>query len=478
MALPGSVVEIIDAAPPASATTDTGTAFVIGMADRGPLTGQLTASDVFHSLSEWEAIHGSRQSYNSPEYDAIEAFFSEGGSSLYFARYAGATPVKASITLPASGSQGTFYAASEGAWANGGTITIASGVVTIAVGGVTEVSDTLSTVSDLVDFVADSEVVTYTPSVSVGTALSDSAARTLAGGTDDRATASTTHHEGALDRFGSDLGPGSVLAPGLTTGDAHTALATHARDNNRFAYCDAPDSATVATVAAAATAVRSLGSELARHTQVLDPWLTMIGTTAGTTRTVPPSGVQAGMAARTDAAGNPNRATAGRNGISRVALDVKYARSDTDRETLADAGVTVIRNMGGFVQTYDDVTPVNPTTDPEWLGAASNRMVMRIIADAYSIADGHMFGSVSGPADLAAFNGDLKGMLAGWFNLGALYSPDGSAAGAFRVETGSAVNTPTTLAARQLRAALALKLSPNARQVVVQITNTPLQSTL
>ena len=125
---------------------------------------------------------------------------------------------------------------------------------------------------------------------------------------------------------------------------------------------------------------------------------------------------------------------------------------------------------------YDDITAVDPTSSPEWLGAAGNRMVMRIVADAERIARAHMFAQVSGSVSLGAFQGDLKAMLAGWYTLGALY---GDTPGqAFRADTGDPVNTDATLQARQLRAALTLKLSPNARQVTVSITNLPLTAAI
>lgn len=479
MTLPGSVVEVVDAAPPASTLIDTGTAFVVGLAERGALTGQITADDAVHSLGQWVAAYGGRQTFNGLEYDSVEAFFTEGGTRLFFSRFAGPSAVKASRAVPTSSSKFTATAVNEGAWGNDITVAVASGVITVTEDGVVkETSPALASIVDAQAWAAaESNLITITP-LTTG-ALADSAALALQNGADDRTNATDTQRTAALARLGRDLGPGAVLMPGDTRSAAHTLLATHARDNNRFAYGDAPDSATAATVAAAGTAARTLGTALARHIQILEPWLTAPALTAGgATRTIPPSGVQAGLAARNDAAGNPNRAAAGRNGISRFALGVKYARTDTERETLADAGVSVIRSKGGAVQPYDDITPVDPTSDPEWLGAAANRMVMRIIADSYDIADAHMFGSVGGPVDLAAFGGDLTGMLLGWFNIHALYSADDTPAGAFRVETGPAVNTPETLAARQLRAALALKISPNARQVVIQITNTPLTATV
>lgn len=482
MTLPGSTVEIIDVAPPAASLTDTGTAFVAGLSDRGAVDGQLTVSDAVYSLAEFEAAYGERQDYNGPEYDSVEAFFSEGGARLFFSRYVGPTPVNSEADVPVASSQFTATAKFPGDYGDAITVAVASDVITVtdATSGVTEVSPTLDDITAAAAWAtASSSLIDITPIASGSATLTDTVAVQLADGDDDRSSATDSERQTALDRFGGNLGPGSVLMPGDTRDDAHEMLANHAADHNRFAYGDATDSVTAATVAADGTAMRTLGYELARHIQILEPWLIAPGLTAGSTRTIPPSGVQAGMAARTDSSGNPNLATAGvPRGQSRFALDVKYERSDTDRQTLADAGVTVLRNIQDSVVTYDDITTVDPALQPEWLGASGNRLVMRIIADALAIANAHLFGQISGPVDLAAFNSDLTGMLLGWFNNRSLYSPDGTPGGAFRVETGSSVNTPTTLQARQLKAALSLKISPNARQVKITITNTPITGQL
>ncbi|MEJ7824910.1 MAG: hypothetical protein WKF48_05750 [Solirubrobacteraceae bacterium] len=475
--LPGPIVEIVDGAPAAATLTDTGTRFTAGLAHKGATTGQLTAADAVHSLAEWITKYGARQVYNGPEYDSADAFFSEGGTRMYFSRIAGPAAVRASAAVPAASSKFTATAKGPGTYANGYTVAVASGVVTVrdAGGVILEVSPALADTAAAQTWASETgQHIDITP-LAAG-ALTDSVAVTLAAGADDRTNITDIQRQAALDRLGKDLGPGNVDLAGDSRSAAHTMLAQHALDRNRFAYADAPDTATAATVIAAGLAIRALGRDRARHIQLLDNWLVAGGTTAGTTRTVPPSGVQAGMAARSDARGNPNRAVAGRNGYSGFAIALKHPRTDADRGLLADAGVTVYTTEGSRVQCYDDLTPVDPVLEPEWLGAAANRFVMRVVADALEIANAHMFGSVSGPVDLVAFNGDLKGMLADWYALGALY---GATPGeAYRVETGPAINTPATLQARQLRAALALKISPNARQVVINITNTPLTAAL
>jgi hypothetical protein len=384
--------------------------------------------------------------------------------------------LKASGPVPAVATKFTATAKSVGAWANNLTVGVAAGVITVYENGVAvETSPVQADVTAAQAWSAFSRYIDITP---VGTgALTDTAPVALSGGADDRVNVTDTQRQAALDRFGRELGPGQVSMPGDARTQAYTMLATHARDRNRFAELDAPDTASVSAITPSASAVRVLGRELARHCRMSAPWLTCPGTTAGTVRTIPPSAVMSGMSARVDAAGNPNAAVAGNpRGVSRFALAPKYAFSDTDRSTLADAGVVVILARDNAVQAYDDVTLVDPNTDPEWLGAGANRLVMAIIAESLQIASAHMFNQVSGPVDLVAFGGDLSGALARRWQNRALYgaTPDE----AFRVETGAAVNTPATIQARQLKAALALKISPNARQVTVQITNTPLQRAL
>jgi hypothetical protein len=476
--LPGPDVLIVDAAPPATVLTDTGTLFMAGLSDRGLTTGQVAVDDVVHSLSEWVDKYGALQAYNGNEYATAEAFFAEGGARLYFSRQAGPAAAKATANVPVASSKFTATAKAVGAYGNAIDVAVTGGnVVTVRQNAVVvETSPVLADTAAAQAWARDtSDFIDITP-LTTG-ALANSAAVALAGGADDRTNITDTQRQTAIDRFGKDLGPGQVCMPGDTRTAAHQMLAQHALDKNRFAYGDAPDSSSASTVAAAGAAIRALGKDLARHIQILDPWLIAPGTTAATTRTIPPCGVQAGMAARVDAGGNPNRAVAGRNGISRFASAAKYTRTDDERETLADAGVTVYLSIGGLLQAYDDVTPVDPATDPEWLGAAGNRFVMRVIADALEIARAHMFAQEDGAGvEFSDFNGDLKGMLARWYSDRALYGA--TAAEAFRVETGPSVNTPQTIAARQLKAAIALKISPNARQVVVQITNTPLTEVL
>ena len=63
-------------------------------------------------------------------------------------------------------------------------------------------------------------------------------------------------------------------------------------------------------------------------------------------------------------------------------------------------------------------------------------------------------------------------MLHRFYLLGALYGVD--ADDAFRVETGAAVNTPETLSNGELHAVLAVRMSPAAERVFIEISKSPI----
>jgi hypothetical protein len=482
MPAPDVTINIIDAPTPPAPASATGTAFIVGLSDRGSAgtTAVLKPTDVITSKGDFDARYGTRQTYNGPEYDAMEAFFAEGGSRLFWSRKVGPAAVKASAAIPAAGTKFTAVAKGPGASYNVVTVAVASGVITVKDGAtIVEVSPALAdVVSAQAWATASSQYIDITP---VGSgALSDSPAVALASGNDDRVNVTDVQIQAALDRFARDLGPGQVALPGDGRQLAYTMIATHARDKNRMAVADAPDTPTYTNVTALAASTRALGRELARHIVLLDPWLYAPGSGTSTQRTVPPSGVFMGRAAVNDAApgSTPNRAIAGPRATSNFATSVKYSRTDAERSALADAGVTVVRQFGTATMPYDDVTPVDGTVDPEWVGAGANRFIMFVVANLEAIGRSHLFEPVAGSGSLAGFNGDIGSFLTQYVDSsqGPLYGD--TPADAFRVETGPSVNTPVTIAGRQLKAAVSMKIAPNARFVIIALTNTGIAEVL
>ena len=233
------------------------------------------------------------------------------------------------------------------------------------------------------------------------------AAMALTGGDSDAAALSDARYLESLDEFDADLGPGQVIIPGQTSATTHQNLMAHADERNRIALLDAPDSGTVATLAAASVAVS--GSDGDRRSAMFAPWVRVASVAPGTTRLIPPSVVAAGLMARSDAENSANVAAAGANGISRTALDLSQREfSDSQREVLNEAGVNIFRVLNGTIRLYGYRTKANPISDTIWLQLTGARMIMEIQAEADNISEQYVFAELDGRGhEISAYGGDL-----------------------------------------------------------------------
>jgi hypothetical protein len=277
----------------------------------------------------------------------------------------------------------------------------------------------------------------------------------------------------ALALFTRDLGPGQVAAPGLTVAAGHLAVATHARDFNRIALLDAPDSAVVANVTAAAT-IAGITSEAERYAAMFAPWVIMPAG-GGVDRTVPPSGLAAALMSYNDGQGvSPNKPSAGVLGELAFATNTSQpalGAVEADRTTLNVNGVNLLRPMYDGVRVYGYRTLSDPTADPQWINLGNARLFMAIQAQGDAIAERFVFRQLDGQRKtVTEYGGALTGMLLPYWEQGSLYGA--TAAEAFRVDVGPNVNTDATLADGQLRAVLILKASPFAEEVVLELVKT------
>ena len=277
----------------------------------------------------------------------------------------------------------------------------------------------------------------------------------------------------ALAAFTKDLGPGQVSAPGRTAGAQHLLLANHARDNNRIAILDAPNTAVVATLTAAAT-IAGITAEAERYASLFAPFITVPGLTPGTTRTIAPSAIVAGIMARNDAEGvSQNQPSAGVLGESIQASGVAQAFADADRTTLNVNGVNLLRLIYGGVRVYGYRTLSDPSnaTESNWLNLSNARLFMKIQAELDEVAERFVFREIDGRGlTINEYGGELTGVLLPYWQRGSLYglTPEE----AFRVDVGPTVNTETTIANGELRANVALRTSPFAEEVVLEIVKT------
>lgn len=469
MSLPGVSVTIADEAAPSFQEFDTGAAFVVGVADRGPTA----APAAIRSLAGYVAKFGPR-SGGSVLYDWVDVFFREGGALLYVLRLVGDDADTSAVNISHSGSGDpvalSAEASSPGAWGDDLAVIVAAGTapgsftLTVTLSG-----DTVESSPDLADTdeaVAWAEGSSYIALTKEGADDPTNGTYNLTGGDDDLSSLADDDYVDALAKLTSDFGPGQVAVPGKTSDAVHIGLLEHAEAHNRVALLDLEDASSASTLAADVNAVRTTAG--ARFAAAFAPHAVVPGVAAGTTRTVGYSAVQAGLIARLDGqTGNPNQAAAGDNGRSRYAIALSQpAWTDDDRETLNDAGVNVARVIHGEVRTYGYRTIVNPVTDPRWVEFSGSREVMSILSRAAQIAESYEFAQLDGRGHtVASFQGELIAICAEDYAKDALFGSTPEEA--YSVDVSG--NTDETAAERRLVATFLLRTSPFAERVEITL---------
>lgn len=486
MTLPGSTVISRDTPIPRSAPTDTGVWFIAGLAERGPSNQPLLIT----SMTQFRAEYGERVSYGIL-YDALDVYFREGGSKAIISRVVGPAAVKATVPImDQSGSVNpgdvalTATAKDAGDWYNSVSLVITQPggvgaalpfVITVshATLGTLEVSPQLTSRADAVAWAA---TLSAHVDLALGTSNENPRAGTyaLVSGADDRASITDAHWQVALDLFSKDLGPGQVSFPGRTTAAAWTALLNHAAVNGRDAILDAVDTNTVATLVSAVAAARVANPTNVKYGAVFGPWAIAPGVAPGTTRTVPYSAVQAGLIARSDGAGNTaNTPAAGANGEARYITGLTQpAFTDAQREQLNDAGFNVARFVYGAIRTYGYRSLVSPTGDTTWLQFSHVRLEMQIKAIVYELLEEFNFDEIDGQkTKFGELNGAIAGALLPLWQKRGMYGE--TASEAYSVDTGEQVNTPASIAAGELHAEIACRMSPFAERTIVGVSKVP-----
>jgi hypothetical protein len=479
---PGTDVIIMDGAAPGGAVLNTGQAFLVGSSGRGPTDRAVRIT----SPNRYEAVYGDR-SGGSLLADAVSAYFNEGGAVAYISRAAAADAVAATASFGSL----TVDAASPGAWGDGVAVT-AEAPTTLAerlrapraagdpivlvvsyegtnverspvVGSAAECVAWAAEFSDLVRFTVGADNLVPAAGVTAD----------LTGGANGTAI-TDTQVAAALARFGAGLGPGQVLAPGLTSDAVHDALLAHGDSFTRCPLLDLPDSGDPTVLAASKLAVE--GTDGARFSASWAPWLTYPGP-AGAEVTVPYSAVQAALIAAADrATGNPNQPAAGVNGVARYATGLSQEFTDEQREALNGEGVNLAKVIYGDVRTYGYRTSTSPD-DENWLWFGGSRTVMAVAHEGNAAAENYVLGQIDGRRQVfAKLETDLRGICLRYWNAGALFGE--TPEDAFQVDTGESVNTIDTIKRGEIHAVIRLKTSPAAEWVVIGIVKVPVDQPL
>lgn len=317
-----------------------GTVFMPVVSIRGPHDRALEIG----SLAEFVAAFGARDTA-SLAYDALDILFQEGMPRAFVTRIVGVTPVKASKALVDAGAATvlTITAKEYGAYWNATTVAnvVSGGNFTLTI---TEPDGTVYTSGLLADTAA---AVVWVATLANFTAVSAGsndpatlAAAAMTGGTDDRATISETQRQTASNVLEKKYGCGVYIETGATSAAAELRIAAHCAATNRIAITDIADGTSVAaSVTQAGTEVNTAN---ARRVKLNRSYANVAGLTAGTTRILPWSVIEAGIMGANDAKGVPvGQPASGRYGVSKTALSLVTEFNDTDRATLNDARVNV-----------------------------------------------------------------------------------------------------------------------------------------
>ncbi len=468
MTLPGPVVTSGEDASASSLPTDISTVFVVGLAEQGPIN----APSVATSFGQFKNVAGARTG-NTMLWDWVDTHFRCGGAKVIWARLKGVAAKAASGKLAGASSDSlAVTATSVGEWGNDvdaviSVVETTKRKIVVKLDGVAVQELTFGSNAEAISWASTSP---YIRLADLGGGLPKAATLELSGGTDDRGSVGESDWKAALDLFTADYGPGKVVIPGHTTATGAENVMAHCEATGRIGRLDGIDG-TIAESESVGATLRA--QPTARYaSQLFWPWAVVKGTAPGTTRTVPYSAVDTGMAARNAALGfTPNDATAGDLGIAPefvVGLS-QAALLDDEREKANDNGVNVAREMLGGVRTYGYRTLVNPLTDDTWLDLANADTDAFIKAKCKAIGERFVFKTIDGRGRLAAqFASAISGeVLSPLHEKGALFGETPEEA--YEVRVGPDVNTPETIAEGKLRAIVRVKMSEFAERVEIEI---------
>jgi hypothetical protein len=488
MTLPGVVIERRDQIPVKTPPVSVGTAFMAGICDRG----SVTKAEKCVSLGDFVAKYGPRIS-TSVLYDAVDTFFHEGGSEVWISRVTGPAATTATgnlldqsgSTLPGDVAL-VVNAKSPGDWGNSLNVAVVAGLLGSVHLVITHDTDpTLIEVSP--DFSVRTDMMNWANNNSkyVNMALGASnemprvqSAVSLTGGATDTGGITDAERLAAMNRFGKELGPGQVAFPGSVSATVQGMVLDHAIANNRVAILDGSDTATILTLQLQVSGLRN-SSKRERFGGIFAPWDVIPGLVPNTTRVVPPCARVMGACAKLAAAGkNGNVAAAGNRGRAEYVIGLSQVPwTNADRETLNDSAVNVSIIKNGIVTTYGWRTMTDPIGDVTWSDLGGTRIFTQIAATAEVIVEDFVFEEIDGEGRVfRRLEGVLKGMLLPFYQAGSLYGRTQN--DAFIVDTGASVNTPETIAARQINGDIGLKTSPHGEIVKIRISKAAIAEAL
>jgi hypothetical protein len=282
-----------------------------------------------------------------------------------------------------------------------------------------------------------------------------------------------------LAKFDVDLGPGQVAAvQAAPVEGAHDEVIAAAKATDRVALLDTNSDDTDAELDTIATAVRAAADN--DRAMVCAPWAEIpppAGTVGAQARQIPASAIVAGLCAKVDSLGNPNRAAAGRDFPLQYVDGLTATFSKATREDLFEAGVNLLVERYGVLQNYGFNTARAANDDDPYLQFSAARTRMYIEAQAKALGEPFAFRPLDALNHTAMqLRGSLEGMLLGLYAVDALYGLTPQEA--FAVEVGASVNTEATVVAGELHAVCEVRFTKYAQAVIIDLVTVPLSGSV
>lgn len=464
------------------------TFFVAGLTERGPTEEYLP----LRSMADYERYYGGRVTYGSV-YDALQAFFAEGGVLAYVARAVGAAAGEGFLTMSdtAASPQSTLRieALGPGAWSTGVTVEVTAGTqantfnLIVRFGGMTETYTNLGSPSAAVAALRNSS---WVRGVDLGSATAAPgnnpaiiAATALSAGVDDRASVNAAAYVAALDNLGPGLGAGAVAIPGQVASTVAAGIAAHCSTHNRIGLLATGPGQTPTQAIAEKAAVQAAADD-EEYLGLFYPHV-LVPDGGGGVRTISPEGYVAGVRARAHLRDGPWRAPGGEISSSRYVLGVARELTRAEGDALDDNEVSAIRTIAGSVRLYGwrslsfDESNYALLTGRDVLNYLSTEGEKRLEQYVFRTVDarGHLFG------ELAA---EITGLVEPLRVAGGLYEAydlEGNQIDpGYRVDVGEGVNTQASLLSGEARVSLLVRVSPTGALITLTVTKVGLTAAL
>ena len=481
--MPGvSVTTTVRSGPASPLRAPSGQFFIVGLTERG-LTNK--AVEV-RGMADVDSLLGARVSYGSA-YDQLKCFFDEGGERAYVARVVGPAASVGTLTLTdRNGSPAATLrvdAASAGSWSSGLKVEVRNGSLSntfriIATIGTTVVEDinNIANPAEAVQKFSESSFIRVTD-LGSATAVPDNipaviTATSLSSGADDRASVTSTHYTNALALFTKDLGDGAVSIPGQNVTAIWTGITNHCITNNRIGLLAAVSTATINDLLTRAAEIDS------EYSGLFAPWV-KVPDGAGGVRTISPEGYVAACRSRAHNQNGPWQVPAGQIAVSRSVTDVAVRYTNDEANQLNDGRVSVTRYIANTIRLYGWRSLSRDANN--WLYLKDRDMLNYLVVRAEALLEPYVFQPIDQKGQLlSAINGQLVGMMIPIAKANGVY-PRLDSTGkvvdeGYQVDTGSSVNTQTSLANNEIRARLQVRVAPTGELISLNIVKVNLSS--